>query len=79
MEKALLKIGTEWERNGYHRIYFDAKKFAEVEVNRYNVNFYSNKNFAVWYNFNTESFEYRADGVEDDAKKAIENIKAAIA
>ncbi len=78
-QEKLTKIGTEWNKNGQHRIYFDAKKFSEVEINRYNANFYSNKNFAIWYDYNTQEFGYRADGVKDDAKKAIENIKSAIA
>ena len=69
MEDALKKIGKEWKRNGHHRIYFNAVKFAELTITRYNTNYYSNKNFAVWYNCNTEKFEYRADGVEDDAIK----------
>ncbi|MBT3807642.1 MAG: hypothetical protein HOG03_24095 [Desulfobacula sp.] len=78
MEKALKRIGKEWEANGHHRIYFNAVKFAGVEINRYNANYYNNKNFAVWYDCNSERFEFRADGVEDDALRAIENIKTAI-
>jgi len=76
-ETKLSKIGKDWKVKGHHRIYFDAKKFAEIEVNCYNANFYNNKNFAVWYDCNTEKFDFRADGVEKDALKAIENIKNA--
>jgi hypothetical protein len=78
--KALKKIGgTEWEKAGHHRVYFNraAEKFAGIEICRSNVNFYSAKNFEIYYDVDTDEFASRADGVEETAVIAIEAIKAA--
>lgn len=78
--KALKSIGgTEWEKAGHHRIYFNraAEKFAGIVIDRYNTNFYSAKNFEIYYDIDTDEFASRADGVEETAIIAIASIKKA--
>ena len=71
--------GTEWEKAGHHRIYFNraAENFAGIVIDRYNTNWYSAKNFEIYYDVDADEFAFRADGVEETARFAIEAIKKA--
>jgi len=81
IKKMIVAGGKDWKAGGKHRVYFNraAENWAGIEIDRYNSNWYSAKNFSVWYDVQAEEFCFRAEGQAiSTAKLAIEKIKQEI-